>query len=481
MAHTHSISQPIRYRYRPNAPAKATPSVSSDSVSSVPCQRSPLSGLPASRYLNSSSPESPTTHSFMQAVSEDDIFHNGAFYGPIDETILAFPFDMQSMKHPVPMAQPLPWTPSSSSVTSDTSSSWASPISHTNISTESQYRIPYLQNPSWPQMTQNSYSSGNYLSMPEAFPILATDSESVTTSLYCPQLSEEWSDQFMIDGLLSACETTEYCSSRGSPESPTEKTMQPSVSSTKPRSSSMMTDASTVSSCSSSSAETPSASPPLRTKSRYEGQLLDFTTPVAQTTWKVPKSTALPCPLATYGCTSSFISKNEWKRHINTQHLRLEAWLCDQCPKRDNKREFNRKDLFIQHLKRMHPSPCPAHSSKVQQAKPKPNRPATKNEKTVKSSKSDDLDPALLLAEQRCHIVLRQPPMNSGCLFCPTVFSGRGSWETRIEHIAKHMEQYKKEGSEVPDPKTWRVDHVLEQWLISENVVTKVRQRWSVA
>ena len=65
---------------------------------------------------------------------------------------------------------------------------------------------------------------------------------------------------------------------------------------------------------------------------------------------------AFPCTFATYGCPSTFTSKNEWKRHVQTQHMRLGFWRCDQCPDVHCKpNDFNRKDLFIQHVRRMHP------------------------------------------------------------------------------------------------------------------------------
>ncbi|KAI4718282.1 hypothetical protein E4T48_05501 [Aureobasidium sp. EXF-10727] len=70
---------------------------------------------------------------------------------------------------------------------------------------------------------------------------------------------------------------------------------------------------------------------------------------------------AYPCPFLPYGCPASFSSKNEWKRHLNTQHLSLSTYRCDLCiPKPSSSstppqtNDFNRKDLFIQHLRRMH-------------------------------------------------------------------------------------------------------------------------------
>lgn len=60
------------------------------------------------------------------------------------------------------------------------------------------------------------------------------------------------------------------------------------------------------------------------------------------------------------GCESTFASKNEWKRHVSSHHLNLTAWVCElgSCGagSKSTSRcsEFNRKDIFTQHLRRMH-------------------------------------------------------------------------------------------------------------------------------
>jgi len=64
-----------------------------------------------------------------------------------------------------------------------------------------------------------------------------------------------------------------------------------------------------------------------------------------------------PCAFSFAGCTSTFGSKNEWKRHIASQHLCLTFYRCSSCPQstvEGKGNEFNRKDLFTQHLRRMH-------------------------------------------------------------------------------------------------------------------------------
>ncbi|KAF1346873.1 hypothetical protein BDV97DRAFT_228290 [Delphinella strobiligena] len=490
MAHSHSQSQPMLYRYRPNAPTRAFTTVPPDSMKSESCQSPPVSSHTPPHHINGPSYDgimgAPFMQPFIQANADTSSSTYAADSVSIDHTALTFANGLQPMEvHPQLSPRTSPWASSDSSVASDTcSATWSSPASSMSFSPEPQYQIPFMESAPWAP-SYNPYVSGHCIAMQDVYPVPVPTlkSDYAVNPIHLPQMPQQWQYQFMNDSLFLAYESTEYSSSHGSPESTSQRASRSSetVTTIVPRSSSLMTEDSCSSPVHTSIKESAPPSPQPFANSQFQGQLLDFSTPVAQAKSKGSKSAALPCPLAVYGCTSSFISKNEWKRHINTQHLRLEAWLCDQCPKRDNKREFNRKDLFIQHLKRMHPSPCPAHSPKVQVAKSRPNRSGSKVDKTGRASKGEDLDPALLEAEQRCHIVLRQPPSDSACLFCSTNFSGRGSWEARIEHVAKHMEQYKKDGNEVPDPKHWRADRTLQQWLVSEGVISKVRQRWGVA
>ncbi|KAL9637519.1 MAG: hypothetical protein Q9164_002134, partial [Protoblastenia rupestris] len=59
------------------------------------------------------------------------------------------------------------------------------------------------------------------------------------------------------------------------------------------------------------------------------------------------------CLFSPYACTLNFGSKNEWTRHIRVQHLQLEHWVCD-LDKCAGTHSFDRKDLFTQHVRRMH-------------------------------------------------------------------------------------------------------------------------------
>ncbi|TGO87136.1 hypothetical protein BPOR_0247g00010 [Botrytis porri] len=116
-------------------------------------------------------------------------------------------------------------------------------------------------------------------------------------------------------------------------------------------------------------------------------------TPTLQRHIASAHSRAFICVFNFAGCESTFASKNEWKRHVSSQHLNFQAWVCTlgSCGKvplsshsgsgsamrkggEENPNsnlngnvkvnapgygevkgaEFNRKDLFTQHLRRMH-------------------------------------------------------------------------------------------------------------------------------
>lgn len=477
MTDSERQSKQVQYRYRPNVLMKAATTTSATVASSNGFQSTPaLSDYATTQAIAQRS--RPTMESY--AAREDN---SNMLWASFDQALSqthqfpeVFPRYTTCMEQSYDPTSVSWWTSTNSSVASDPCSggAWSSPSSSMCFSPEPAYQLPYMDNDQWSRHDLDPYFVQE-VAAPQTMESLYGN-----TSLYMPDMSQQAQFQYAFDPILPAFESVELESKPESLNSVSDHTEAAVLK----RSDSCISGSRTSSppSIPPLNATSVTSPPPQPKSSQFQGQLLDFSPPIAQTKTKGPKFAALPCPLAAYGCTSSFISKNEWKRHINTQHLRLEAWLCDECPKRDIKREFNRKDLFIQHLKRMHPAPCDAHAPKAQPVKAKTTKSAaTKNERSGKGSKADDTDPALLEAEQRCHIVLRQPPSESVCLFCSTNFSGRGSWEARIEHIAKHMEQYKKSGRDVPSPKTWRADRALEQWLVSESVIAKVRQRWSVA
>lgn len=177
-----------------------------------------------------------------------------------------------------------------------------------------------------------------------------------------------------------------------------------------------------------------------------------------------PSNRAFACALAPYGCDSTFGSKNEWKRHVNTQHMRLYYWRCDQCDNNKKPNDFNRKDLFIQHVRRMHPVETISTSTK----------------KTTKQSgkpiKGTSEDHALSVLAERCFKQDRSPPTESGCHFCEATFediddASQAPWDKRLEHIAHHMENGKKDQAGPANPASWQVDARLEPWLVKNGIV----------
>jgi len=162
------------------------------------------------------------------------------------------------------------------------------------------------------------------------------------------------------------------------------------------------------------------------------------------------------CTFSVYDCTSTFGSKNEWKRHVTSQHLRLGLWRCDlgACahdPERSN--DFNRKDLFTQHVRRMH-APGPK---------------ATRAER-------ERFEAGLEGVRQRCWVKRREMPERSECGFCKSEeaggrtvpFEGPGAWEERMEHVGRHFE--KGDAQKV----VWREDVGLREWMVSEGLLERV-------
>ncbi|KAF2035957.1 hypothetical protein EK21DRAFT_106792 [Setomelanomma holmii] len=175
-----------------------------------------------------------------------------------------------------------------------------------------------------------------------------------------------------------------------------------------------------------------------------------------------------PCPLAAYGCNSTFSSKNEWKRHVSTQHIKLGYWRCDLCPPTTDPNDdqtsyyndFNRKDLFTQHLRRMH-------------AAPKDGRSGSPKEFSV----TEDNLPSY---QVRCLQSLRTAPQQSNCLFCEKTFEGPQSWEERMEHVGRHLEKDRKGSVDMLDIKSWNEDRGLEQYLLDEGLIVKEHGNWKI-
>ena len=162
-----------------------------------------------------------------------------------------------------------------------------------------------------------------------------------------------------------------------------------------------------------------------------------------------------PCIFSLYGCNSVFGTKNEWSRHIKVQHFRLETWRCniDECEKcgRDEdhallppaskgKSEYDRKDLFLNHVRRCHKDQYPQPG-------------------IVEGPRATAYEEQ---AQQQCHLTLRAPPLQTSCPCCPgTTWT---EFDLRLEHIGKAMESNEKAHEGFHDP-------LLESYMIHEGLL----------
>lgn len=160
-----------------------------------------------------------------------------------------------------------------------------------------------------------------------------------------------------------------------------------------------------------------------------------------------------PCAFAFAGCLSTFGSKNEWKRHIASQHLCLQFYRCSACPYNANSpdsrgNEFNRKDLFTQHLRRMH---APAQVKR------------SGSSADVKAQA--DWEAQVKDMQHSCLVTRRRPPQQSACPKpgCGIVFDGASAWDDWTEHVGRHMER--------GDADNLAPDRLLIAWALREGIV----------
>ncbi|RJE17253.1 C2H2 finger domain protein, partial [Aspergillus sclerotialis] len=96
--------------------------------------------------------------------------------------------------------------------------------------------------------------------------------------------------------------------------------------------------------------------------------------------------------------------------------------------------DFNRKDLFTQHQRRMH-APWMVRGDKRQ---------PSEEEKDIFERSLEDV-------RARCWVEQRKPPGRSQCGFCGRVFCGPTSWDERMEHVGRHFEKDEFLSEEVED------------------------------
>lgn len=196
------------------------------------------------------------------------------------------------------------------------------------------------------------------------------------------------------------------------------------------------------------------------------------------------KSRLFACPLWPYGCHANFPSKNEWKRHFNSQHLCLGFWRCDLCDDHEvNPNDFNRKDLFQQHLKRMHLDTSTKSvllsRRNSKNAEPHTSGPTRTDSTSVTPVKLEEIC-------SRCYVEVHAPPREMACIFCTDRFKGNDSSKAWLEHVGKHLSKRSKDGKQERDNATidWEKDDTLRAWLLEVGVVVSDKDQegsWQLA
>lgn len=207
------------------------------------------------------------------------------------------------------------------------------------------------------------------------------------------------------------------------------------------------------------------------------------------------------CVFRFAGCESTFASKNEWKRHVMSQHLLLYYWLCDidvcahnkndptaphsHSGKRNKSRRaenanggdligpplpdgaiFNRKDLYTQHLRRMH---TPAHIKKTGSAKS--SKKATSSSQASSCASPADWDDTIKALQSNALRERCQLPEYMECPapHCSQTFNGVDAWDQRMEHVARHLEKAAT-GAEEPVVFGGPTDPSLMRWVARPDV-----------
>jgi hypothetical protein len=178
------------------------------------------------------------------------------------------------------------------------------------------------------------------------------------------------------------------------------------------------------------------------------------------------------CVFGFAGCVSTFASKNEWKRHVLSQHVLLSYWICTEPTCTEAYKEtrgaiFNRKDLYTQHVRRMHVPPAFRKPLKTRKSVPE-------WDEQLRHMQEGAL-------RHRCQLpnLLRCPALG-----CNVEFSGTNAWDDRMEHAARHLE--KAALGEEPEVKFGgESDPTLNDWAASPQVsiIRRVgrEDRWELA
>lgn len=196
------------------------------------------------------------------------------------------------------------------------------------------------------------------------------------------------------------------------------------------------------------------------------------------------------CPWFPYGCSSTFPNKNEWKRHTTTQHMKLGIWRCSDCPKVEGtNNDFNRKDLFRQHIQRMHRENLEIDLTELstdlhrQLEASKHEKQSRKEKEYHKGKDRNNMHywihmTTLQKYDDDCWIQLRELPQSCICPICNNKdFQGPTAWDDRMEHMAGHFQKVRGISDNTDsiscEPQYWKDDIELQDYLEQEGLISR--------
>ncbi|KAM0245658.1 hypothetical protein ACHAQJ_010510 [Trichoderma viride] len=179
------------------------------------------------------------------------------------------------------------------------------------------------------------------------------------------------------------------------------------------------------------------------------------------------------------GCTARFDAKNEWKRHVSTKHLGLKYWVCTEGKCADERQSsyqqraglppngniFNRKDLYTQHIRRMHSNIAGQSTTDYKGA-------GARSDFMVKKMQEEAL-------RIRCRLPTWMPcPVQS----CGKSFTGSNAWDERMEHVAQQHFDNAAAGREPPVEFGGPHDEVLTEWAQRSDIsiVKRTEMGWEL-
>lgn len=177
----------------------------------------------------------------------------------------------------------------------------------------------------------------------------------------------------------------------------------------------------------------------------------------------------LECVFAFAGCTSAFQIKNEWKRHVISQHVVPRYWLCrePECVRASPLTggvAFTSKYLYTQHVRSLH-----MHEKYA----------------AVQPGEEDpEWDRTLMRMQASAEMTRCEMPTSMVCPeeSCITFFSGRSAWDDRMEHVADHIQRGSWPGEDPVVFSAGGIDPSLTKWAARPdvNIVERVDDEWKL-